>query len=75
MHFSLKGITFILSELDLPREILVVLGVLGDQSTLLEQVGVLGKALLISKVLHLGHEFVLGNAGKRVLDLCLEVGR
>lgn len=75
MYLGLKGIAFLLSELMLSGDILVVLRVLGDQRTLLQQVSILGKALLISKVLHLSHQFVLGNASKGVLDLGLEVGR
>lgn len=75
MYLGLKGIAFLLSELMLSGDILVVLRVLGDQRALLQQVSILGKALLISKVLHLSHQFVLGNASKGVFDLGLEVGR
>lgn len=75
MYLGLKSITFFLSELILSRDILIALGVLSDQRALLQQVSILDKTLLISKVLHLGHEFVLGNAGKRVLDFRLEIGR
>lgn len=74
MHFGPKGITFLWTDLMLSGDILVVLRVLGDQGALLQQVSVLGKALLISEVLHPSQEFMLGNAGERVLDLGIDVG-
>lgn len=75
VYLGLNGITLFLSELILSGNILVVVGVLSDQRTLLQQFSILDETLLISKVLHLGHEFVFGNSGKRVLDFRLEVGR
>lgn len=59
----------------LSGETLVILRVLGDERTLLQYIGVLRKALLVSEVFHLAHEFVLRNAVQRVLDLCIEVRR
>lgn len=75
MNLGMKGIALLLSELMLPGKILVILRVLGDQRTLLQQISVLGKTLLVREIFHLGHKLVLRDAIKRVLDLCVEVRR
>lgn len=75
VHFVLESCKFFNGELLLSGNTVVVVGVLGDQCSLLQQISVFGEAFLISKVLDLGYEFMLGNPGKWVLDLGFEVCR
>lgn len=56
-------------------DLLVVVWVLGDQGALLQEVNVLSDALLSSKLLNLGHQLMLGDASKRILNLGLQVVR
>lgn len=67
---DLVGVEFVLA-----MDILVGVGVLSDQCALLQYVSVLGDALLLSKLLDLGHELMPGDAREWVLDLGLDIGR
>lgn len=74
-HLPLQGRDFIVVELLLTVDVLVIVRVLSHQGALLEVVDVLGEALLGSEIVDLGHELVLGDAGQGILDLGLEVVR
>lgn len=61
------------AELLLATDLFVVVWVLSNECALLQVVGVLGDALLSSKLLNLSHKLVLWDASERVLDLCLDI--
>lgn len=74
-YLGLQGHTFFLGKLVLSENIVVILRILGDQRPFLQDIGVLDETFLISKVFNLGYELVLGDSGKRVLDLGIKIGR
>lgn len=74
-HLPLKGVDLSVVKLVLSMDLLVVVWVLSYQGALLQEVNVLSDALLSSKLLNLGHQLMLGNASKRILNLGLQVVR